>query len=304
MKRNIYLLLAVFLLMLAAAAHPWWGGRIGIGKKAPAKPLSFDDFKLETTEKIVIKQGEEEKVLQKDKSGWRIEDFRASGTEVDAFFRSLENLEIETLASKNPDNHQNFSLAGADAYYLTLKTSDQEKTFVVGKPGPQPQSFYIKAEGADRAYLATGSLRGFLLKNVDGWRDKIVLSVSKDKVDKIETVSPAQTLSLQKDQKGNWSAKTAGGETKVEKAVIDNLFASLSPLAASGFLDEKQKGEFDRASNKTVLRLWEGGQLSAEMKLLKKDTEWWARVKGRDDYFIIPASALEKVILKPKDLSP
>lgn len=297
-KKTLLILGGIFIVLAIAASSSWWGEYVNVGKKSSNAELDFSVFTKENTEKIAIaKKGEEEKVLSKEGITWKIAGFEASAKTIDDFFTTLKELKTESLTSKNPENYSSFGV-GDDAYTLSLTKSGQIATFVIGKQGPSFSSFYARKKDGANVYLVAGSISDKLSQTVSGWRDKTLVNLSKEAIQKIEITSKTEPLTVTKTQDGKWQAEGSGKKTVLEDSTANQLLSAFGPLEATDFLTEKESKEFENAGNKTIVSVYDSNQKPlAEILLLKKDSDYWAQVAERQIFYKIVSYKLSGILL-------
>lgn len=292
---TIYILISIFAVLAALATYPQWD-RYFKKPSTGSGELNFAQFTADSTEKFSIKKGSDEKVFTKEDGRWKVNEFDASQKEIENFFSGLKNIEEKGLASKNPENHTNFETTEETGYILTLN----DTAFIIGKSGPDYDSFYAKKRDSNNVYLTTGSLPSKLSQDISAWRDKVLVDASGKTLQKVEIISKTNPLTITKTEEGKWQIQSGSKTTELEKDKADKLIAALSPLEATGFLDGKETGEFQKAGSKTILRLFDDkNEKLAEISLLEKDGDYWAQLSGRDVFYKLPFSTLSDILIKP-----
>lgn len=295
-KKTLLILGSIFIVLAIAASSSWWGEYLP--QKTSNAELDFSAFTKEATEKIAIaKKGEEDKVLSKEGGVWKIFGFEASVKAIDDFFTALQGLKTESLASKNPENYSSFGV-GDDAYMLSLTRGGQTATLVIGNRGPSFSSFYVRKKDGTNVYLVAGSISDKLSQSVSGWRDKTLVNLPKEAIQKIEITSKTNPLTIVKTQDAKWQAEGGSKKAVLEESAANQLLAAFNPLEATDFLTEKESKEFNSAGNKTIVSVYGSEQKPlAEILLLKKDSDYWARVEDKPTFYKIASYKLSDILL-------
>lgn len=173
-NRTLKIIIAIFVVLGLAAFFPSIEKKIRGEKKNDAKNVSVSlaSFTKDSVEKIVFKQGDKEKTIALNESKWFIGDIEADETNINALFDDFQEMEIGTMVSKNSENHSKFSLTQEEAIKMIITQNGKDTTFLIGKAGQQPMSFYIRKEGLQNVYLATGNLRDKATWEADKWEKK------------------------------------------------------------------------------------------------------------------------------------
>lgn len=298
-KKALCILSGIFIILAIAASSSWWSGYLNFMKpSSPDAELDFSPFTRERTEKIIItKRGQEVKILTKENSKWNINSFDASSKAIDDFFETLKTLKVGLLVSKNPENHADLGIDD-DGYALTLVKSGQETNFIIGSRDAPAGLFYARKKDARNVYLAEGALSDMLAQSVSYWRDKTLINIPGEAIQKIEIISKTNPLLITKTKNNTWQAKNTGKTAILDEATITHLLRSLNPLEGSDFMNKKQEGIFQSAKNKTVLRVFDAQERKlTEIQLLENDADWLALVEGKDIYYQVPSYKLSGILL-------
>lgn len=168
--RTNRILLAVWIILLIVATYPWWSKRLNFwGQKRQAPPYNLSQFTPSNVSRIVIKKGDEEKVLEKKDGGWWIGEREADPEKVSAFFEDLHRLTFLEKVSRNPKNHANFGVTPEKGYVLVLQRGEERVTYLIGNLSPGGDNFYLRKEADKNVYLVSGNLRSWLLRPVKEW---------------------------------------------------------------------------------------------------------------------------------------
>jgi hypothetical protein len=240
------------------------------------------------------------KAIIKENGNWHVNGFEASPKKIDRFFEALAGLEVQSLVSRNPKNHKNFDVTEENGITLSLSGDSATSIFIVGRYDPASNVFYVKKKGSDRVYSVSGSLRGILLQSISDWRNKTMVNIQREDVQKIEIAGADGKLVIKRIENG-WQAESGAKTTKLDETAVNRMFSALQPLEASGFLDEEKQKEFKEKGDKTVVRIFgRDGNVIAEIVLLKRDNEWWAKVKGKNVIYKVPLYKISDIVLEDK----
>lgn len=298
MKRETNkILMIIFLVLLVVAFVPW--GRIWdllpINKKV--REIKFSDFSKDNVSKVIIKDSAGERILEKKDGNWKTNDFSASEKEIEDFFNTLKTSKIESLASQNPDKHADFEASGEKGISLTLVKDGKESKFIIGKQGLEMASFYTKKDGGNNLYLMTGSLRDKLSQTILSWRDKTVVKIGADSIKKIETVSPSSKTVIKKDDKGQWQKEVGNQELiSLTEEEAKEILAIFDPLEATDFLNDEEKKEFEKAKDKTSIKVTQNDEKTVSLDLLGKENEWWVKAEGKEELFKVASYKLKTIL--------
>ena len=293
-KKTLVILLGLFLVLLLIAFFPALSRRIKptADQGILNAEVNFKPFTIQSTDSFSIKKGGEEKKFSKQNNSWQVNGFEASQSEVQSFFDQLGKSKAEFLVSKNPENHKSYGLDEESGTLLSFTQNGQTSSFIIGNTA-SGGGFYAKKQNANNAYTVSGGfIATKLSQDVSAWRNKTVFDISKDQFQRAEIMAGKNTLTLTKNQEGKLEAEMSGTKQTLEQAVADKIFMVINPLVADGFLMDAEVQEFQKAADKTIVRISPKGGQSIELRLMKKDSNWWGKVSGRETYYRFSDSKL------------
>lgn len=303
-KKTLLILFGIFIVLGIAASYSWWGLYIGIAEKSYTDTeLNFSAFTENTTNKIAItKSGEEEKTITKENGTWKVNGFSASQKEIEDFFSALSELSVESLVSKNSENHANFEVTEESGTMLVMEKDGLISTFIIGKRGATFSSFYIKTKKSDNVYEVSGTLKDKLSQSITAWRDKTIVNIPKERIQKIEIISKKDPLVITKSE-AIWSAERLGKTAILDETTANRLLAALNPLEATSFLNEEEQKEFNETKDKTIIRVSGDGEKNlATINLFEKNNEWWGQVGEETVFYKIPSYKLSDIFLRDENI--
>lgn len=162
----------IFVVLFALVSLPWLKEKISGQKNPDTSNLSVNlsGFSKEKTEKVVIKKGNDEKILNRKNDGWYIGEDKADEEKIDQMFKDFSDLKIKELVSQNEDNHKKFEVTKDDGIQLTISQNGKDSVFFAGKAGMAIEDFYLRKEGIKNVYLVNGGLREKLTWDAGKWK--------------------------------------------------------------------------------------------------------------------------------------
>lgn len=284
------ILAIAFLLLLLAVL---WPSIFKIIKKeTPAKTeINFSGYSLDNISKLSIKKAGEEVILEKSGIDWKIKDFLADKDKISVLVKSLAELKINSLASQNKENYADYEITEELGYLLTIIKDGREDVLVIGKMTPAYDGFYIRKKDADKVYSADSNLREQLTLSPDSWRDKKIVNITKDNLQKIE-VSVEKKFFLEKNKEGKWDLNYLNKKKTLEAVDSDPIFSLFMPLLATDFATAEEKKFFENTRIKWTVVLKDNDKILAKLELVKKESFWLVKTEGKPDLFKIDESIL------------
>lgn len=162
----------IFVVLFALVSLPWLKEKIISQENPNTKNISVNltGFTKETTEKIAIRKGNDEKVLTRKNDGWYMGEDGVDEEKIDQLFKDFSDMKIKELVSQNEDNHKKFEVTKDEGIQLTISKNDKDNVFFAGKSGMAIEDFYLRKGGIKNVYLVSGSLRDKLTWDAGKWK--------------------------------------------------------------------------------------------------------------------------------------
>ena len=241
MRFKVTLTLVAILIILGIAVYLFERGGVREQQGASPQATIFPAFKTEQAAAIEIKTRGKTVSLVK-KGNWLValngDYYPADKGEVENIFKTLNNMQRESIVSTDPNKYPVFELDPVNGAEVKISRSDHTLLahFFVGKNGPDLISTYIRIGGEKDVLLLSGMIKPAFDKELKDWRDKTILNLKVEDIVKIDTISPKKKVSLKKDAKGNWEM-VEPEKAKVKKDVIEGMVNTLATLKAYDFED-------------------------------------------------------------------
>ncbi|PIR43415.1 hypothetical protein COV24_02645 [candidate division WWE3 bacterium CG10_big_fil_rev_8_21_14_0_10_32_10] len=290
-SKTVYILLIVFLVLSLASSYSIWEKYIPFISGNTSKDTDFPNISVKSDDvsKITITKTDTQINIQKKENSWTIENFKADPDKINTLLTNLSNIKISKTASTNKDNFKDMGI-GETGYKLKIFYTDKEKTYNIGNSGYTPNSFFINLDGVDTVYLAEGNLNSSISSDISFWRNKTVVDIPEDSIDKI-TVSGTTSMVLTKDSKNVWRIN--------EKEVPDdkNILNILSSLKATTFLNEEEIKNFVNNKILYTINLENTKQsLATNLEVAEVDTLYYIKNLNTEEYFKVSKNLLDNLV--------
>jgi hypothetical protein len=134
----------------------------------------------------------------------------ADETEVNAMTSSLAALDIQRVVDENPSDLKQYGLEPARMEVAFRQKGDKEdRRILLGDKTPTGGDLYASLPGQKRVFLVASLHDATFNKNTFALRDKAILSLERDKVDRVEIAAGERSVTLAK----------SGTEWKIEKPI-------------------------------------------------------------------------------------
>jgi hypothetical protein len=272
--------------------------------------LLFPELTADLADTITIKTPSGTLTFTRTDNDWIIgngRNFHADAARVRESLEAVAGLTKSELVSIVPDKHAVFEVDDRTGSSVVVRGGGTTlANLVVGKRGPDFVTAYVRAAGADEVYLSQPGLSSSLLRSVDDWRDRKVMTFAMNQV---------TTLTIETDEGG--LVIDAGGETgwlvrEPEEAPantkrVEVLLVALGDLSALGFEDELSPAAcgLDPTGGARP-----AATVTAELRAAPPQTIWigggddvhrFVRRADRETIYRVSASTVEHILRDPAD---
>jgi hypothetical protein len=156
-----------------------------------AKEKAFASVKEEDVDDIRIKAADGETThVQKADGTWTIVEPEATAADqsaISSITSSLATLEIQRVVDEKASDLKQYGLEPARVEVEFRARGDQEpKRIALGEKTPTGGDLYARLPGQPRVFLVSSFLDSTFNKNTFALRDKTVIKIERDKVDRVE----------------------------------------------------------------------------------------------------------------------
>lgn len=305
MKKNIIILVGIFLVLLIAVL---------LSNQQPRKVKKVvgteSTVQIDSTQinHIEIKRPNDQVVLKFQNNEWRVVEpveARANQKSVETLVSAtINHVQFGDLISDNPDKKDVFGITDDEAVAVTFKDGDTELlSFLVGKY-VQGMTF-IRRPGADQVYQIQDPYRNKVSKRPLDWRDKTVLDLERQAIDKVLVMLPEASYELV-NADTMWFYSEGGSLLPTKPNIVSGFEGVLKRLQAVDFVDEPDS---------TTLALFNPPQVVFEiiqktgtitnLELTYKneaDTRYFARKDGELPIYMVNRTFVENVLKTKEDL--
>lgn len=103
---------------------------------------------------------------------------------------------------------------------------------------------------------------------------------------------------MNKKSDGVWEYVTGGKSATLSAELANKLTSALSPLEAFDFLSASESAQFSKEAGKTTVSFFnQDNSKSAEVELVEKGSDYWAKNSTKSDLYKIASYKLSDVLL-------
>jgi hypothetical protein len=292
MTRNTYALLALLgvLIILAYVVMQKPGERSSSGENGEVL-VTVDSLAID---RIEIKSSAANVVLQKKGVEWFVESpvsYKADQSNVATLIHSSKALHVSNVVSNKPDKYSVFQVDSTGTLVKMYQNGAEKASFILGKSGSSYAELYARRTSSTEVALVNGASSYVFARPVKDWRDRTLLSVSRDQIKEIRYQYGDTTFVLAfKD-----SAWTIGKDS-TQDGVVTTLLSSLSNIVADDFVDTLAKP----ASRPAAQISFAGTQLT--FFYVKGSEKYFVQSSASPQWFELQSWHANQLLMRKKDI--
>lgn len=238
MKGRKILLLVGVLVILAAAATLFENSRRRSTTESGA--LLFPGLKVDQVDRLEIdEEGGKQIVLEKKGEKWAVASengFPAEPKLVQDILDRLPKFYADQVVSTNPQKQSLFHVDSSGVEVRVFQAGKKTAEFIVGKPGPDFLSTYVRAAGSDRVIQVPEYLPS-LFSGHTTWREKTLFSLKPEDMRSYSYASPSRgQLMMKRDEAGAWTMEQPQSG-KIDDSRVGMIVGAFGRLKAADFAD-------------------------------------------------------------------
>jgi hypothetical protein len=178
--------------------------------------------------------------LQKAADGWKLVSptpAKADESEVSSIASNLASVTVERVVDENPSNLGDYGLK-EPVVRVSFKQKGEKslRTLDLGSKTPTGSDLYAKLPNEKRVFLVQSYLDSTFNRQPFDLRDKRILAVDRDKVDRVEIAKGTDTLALAKVG-GDWHV-TAPVEARADFSAVEQVISRVQSAQMKSIVSE------------------------------------------------------------------
>lgn len=267
----------------------------------------FADAQADKIEQVTVKSVSGERTtLQKGASGWQLSQpspVAADEAEISGITSNLASLEVQRVVEDQPADLKQYGLDPA-RIEVAFKSGGKDYTLLLGQKTPTGADMYARLPDKPRVFLVSSYLESTFNKTSFDLRDKTILKVDRDKVERLAVDTPDHSLVIAK-QGADWRI-TKPVDARADFGAIEGILGRLNTtpmksIAAPDVRDAAGLKEYGLDKPSAIVRVT-AGSAEAGLAIGKSAGEGvvYARDLSRPLVFTVEA-ALADELKKPAD---
>jgi hypothetical protein len=223
--RSFLLLLAV---LAALTGYLYYDSKHEPGDaKKPEKV--FAGLASDKIERVTVKSANgEQTTLEKQGAEWRMIQpaaVAADGAELSGITSNLASLEVARVVDEQATDLKQYGLDPA-RIEVTFKFAGKDQKLLIGQKTPTGGELYAKIPDKPRVFLVASYLETTFDKSTFDLRDKTILKIDREKVDRVEIETPDRTVKVAK-QGADWRLSSPV-DARADFGVIEGIIGRLN----------------------------------------------------------------------------
>lgn len=220
--------------------------------------------------------------------------YPASAQAVDALFRTLPNLSVGAVTTRQTDNHPRYGVDSTGTQITMLGSGGETLGELIlgrtrvrqpesGGPGQSPRQrlrrrrrgtpvTYVRQPSRPDVYSVEQSFRSLVTRSVEDWRKKQIWAVDRSKVRRVDvTVPGGDSYTMQRAAPSDTASAAApdtwlsAGDT-LKTAEVSSMLRTLSSPTADGFVEGMSPEDVDDARHRVQLQLADGSRRILQLR--------------------------------------
>ena len=222
--------LILLLIAIPLAWYAYYDSKKGPADDSPKRDKVFN-VEADKIDEIEVKsESGDRTTVRKKGSDWEIVQPISSATDqaaVSGITSNLASVEIQRVIDENPPDLKEYGLA-APRVEVAFKANGQQRRLQLGQKTPAGSDVYAKLPDSKRVFLISSFLDTTFNRGTFDLRDKAVLKIDREKVDRLEVNSGGRTMKFEK-KNGEWEiAQPSAG--RAEFSAIDGLVSRVGSV--------------------------------------------------------------------------
>lgn len=221
----------------------------------------FADAKSDKIDQVTVKSVSGDKTtIQKQAGGWQITQpapVAADEAELSGITSNLASLEVQRVVDEQPADVKQYALDPA-RIEVTFKQDGKERALLLGQKTPTGSDIYAKVPDKPRVFLVSSFLESTFNKSSFDLRDKTILKIDREKVDRMEIETPERTLQVAK-QGTEWRI-TSPVEARADFGAVEGIIGRLNttPMKSVAAADAADLAEYGLDKPAATVRVTSG----------------------------------------------
>jgi hypothetical protein len=233
MTKNTWILIGVLAALVAAAYFVLQ--RPGESSAPESSGAMLVDYDSAAVDRIEIRSPNGQAVIERQGGVWMVTTpvrYRADDATIASTLSSGKRMALKGLVSSNPQKRGVFQVDSTGTRVRVFEHGAEKTVFWIGKPSPSYTETYVRREGSNDVYIASGLFSSNFSRRTSEWRDKTIFKTDQDAIAGV-TLRFGDTSLVLARQDSIWKIDEEVAKTEAVKSFT----GALANLQADDFID-------------------------------------------------------------------
>ena len=233
MTKNTWILIGVLAALIAGAYFVMQ--RPGESSAPESSGAMLVDYDSAAVDRIEIRSPNGPAVIERQGGVWMVTApvrYRADDGTVVSALSSGKRMELKGLVSSNPGKRSVFQVDSTGTMVRVFEHGAEKTVFWIGKPSPSYTETYVRREGSNDVYIASGLFSSNFSRRTSEWRDKTIFKTDQDAIAGV-TLRFGDTSVVLARQDSVWKI----GDDVAKTDIVKGFIGALANLQADDFID-------------------------------------------------------------------
>jgi Domain of unknown function (DUF4340) len=282
-----------------------------VAEKKAAKIVHLDKDKIVDVE--LLSRDNKKIELKKPADTWVMTSpikTKADASAVSSLLHAITDAKPEKVVLEKDVKWEDYEL-DKPPFTISLATKNQQADIHFGTTNPAKTSYYVRVDKQPKLLLVEDTLKKSLNKSAFDLRDKTVVAMSPDQVNRVAISVNGKDVELQRENTNRWTVVKPERFRAKATLVVGDL-RTLTNLTAKNIIDEpKKEGDPYGLDNPQETILMAGkdreqtlliGAPAKKASSAGTEPDLYARIKGQDIVYVLDGRSLKSLKTNPDEL--
>jgi len=247
--------------------------------------------------------------LERGERTWTVDGLQVDMSKIESLLGAISQFSSSVLVARNPDNHAALGVSDSTGRRIDVFTeAGGPYSFHLGNRDATAGGYFVRSTGDARVFRVDGPVGGYLGRERDGWRNRVIASTDTATVRDLVIRREGDEIVLRRSDAG-WELDGVVADS----TAMAGLLSMLPTLAVSSFPTDEEAASADFSAPDVELDVFaEGGDDVTDRELvlglrLVQDVEagdWLVRKVDGDEVYRLAAFSARRLLPERSTLVP
>ncbi|MDX1395103.1 MAG: DUF4340 domain-containing protein [Gemmatimonadota bacterium] len=247
--------------------------------------------------------------LERGPEEWTVDGLRIDMSKIETLLPVLTDLSSSILVARNPENHDDLGVSETTGRRIDIYTGeDDPASFHLGNRDLGAGGYFVRMGGADEVFRLGGSAGGYLSRDRDGWRQRVIARVDTAAVRDLVIRREDGEVVVQRGDDG-WVADGAPADS----AAVHGMLGLLPSLSVTSFPTDDEAAAADFSTPDAELDVFAeaggdvtGRELALGLRFLQDEEagDWLVQLVDGEEVYRLAAFTVRRLLPERDALLP